>query len=178
MRLFIAVDIPDEVKSYFADVQKQIPDFKGKLVSKEHMHLTLKFLGEFADNKLDLIKETLINIKFEKISFFTTSIGFFPSENYIRVIWVGLEPKDEIVELQKKIDNGLKELFPKDKKFHPHLTLARVKFIHDKDEFIQDIKKIKLEKKEFTINSFKLIKSTLTEKGPVYEEIKKFKGKL
>ena len=175
MRLFIAIELPEQVKEYLTNVQKQITGFKGKSVSKGQMHLTLKFLGEVPENKLELIKEKLKEVKVEKIDCFTTNIGFFPSENYIRVVWIGLEPKEEIIELQKEIDNELKELFSKDKRFHPHLTLARVKFVEDKEKFKENIKKIKLEKKEFSVDCFKLIKSTLTSDGPVYEVVRVFK---
>ncbi len=69
----------------------------------------------------------------------------------------------------------MKELFPKDKRFHSHATLARVKFIENKEKFKENIKKIRLEKKEFGVDCFKLIKSVLTGEGPVYEVVKEFR---
>jgi len=174
MRLFIAIEMPDSVKEHFGSVQNDIKGFKGKLVNKEQMHLTLKFLGDVPDDKVEVVKEELKKVKVEKINCYTTNIGFFPSEDYIRVIWVGLGPKEKLIELQKKVDDSLKELFSKDKRFHPHLTLARVKFIDDKEKFKEDVKKIKLEKKEFVVDSFKLVKSTLMSDGPVYEVVEEF----
>ena len=80
----------------------------------------------------------------------------------------------EIYELQQKIDSRLADLFPKDDRFKPHITLARVKFIKDKVKFIRELKQIKIEKKEFSVSNFKLMKSTLTPEGPVYEDLAVF----
>ena len=105
-----------------------------------------------------------------------SNIGVFPDENYIRVVWLGLEPKRKIIELQQKIDNALAGIFPMDKRFHPHITLGRVKFVKDKKKFVEILKEIKVEKKSFEISDFKLIKSTLTPEGAVYEVLNEFKA--
>lgn len=73
-------------------------------------------------------------------------------------------------ELKQQIDKALPD-FKDDHEFHPHLTIARVKFIKNKQELIQNLKQIKIKPKTFKINNFKLYKSTLTPQGPVYEEL-------
>ena len=175
MRLFIAVEIPKNVKEEIIRIQKEIGNelIKAKWLKENHIHLTLKFLGEVEENKLDKIKELLRNIRFEQFKIYSSNIGFFPNENYIRVLWIGLK-SDKIIELQKKIDNELLKLFPKEKKFEPHITLARIKYIKDKDKFKELIKNIKVEKIEFKVDNFKLIKSTLTKQGPIYEVIEEY----
>jgi 2'-5' RNA ligase len=102
------------------------------------------------------------------------SIGIFPTENYIRVVWVGLKPEEKILELQKQIDESLKELFRKEKDFKAHITLCRVKYPEDKKSFVEQIKKIKIESKRIKIKDFRLVKSTLNPKGPVYEDLEVF----
>jgi len=171
MRCFIAIELDND---YFRELQNNIKEhIKGTF--PKTFHLTLKFLGEVEDDAVNNIKETLSNIKFESFKISLSKIGRFPNENYIRVIWIGLEPKEKIIELQKKIDNELLRLgFKKEKEFEPHLTLARVKFIKDKIKFNEFIKNIKVEKLEFDFDNFKLIKSTLTRNGAVYEEIEKY----
>ena len=94
----------------------------------------------------------------------------------MKVVWVGVEPENSIVALQQKIEKSLAGLFEQDTRFTSHLTLARVKFVKDKKMFIENLKKLAAEKKEFLVSSFKLIKSTLTPKGPVYETIAEFKA--
>ena len=169
MRCFIAIDLEND---YFKELQSQIKDVKGTF--PKSFHLTLKFLGEVEENKADKIKELLRNIRFGQFKIYSSNIGFFPNENYIRVVWVGLEPRDRIIELQKKIDNELLKLFPKEKKFEPHITLARIKYIKDKGKFKELVKNIKVEKIEFKVDNFKLMKSTLTKQGPIYEVIVEF----
>jgi len=68
-------------------------------------------------------------------------------------------------------------LFGKEKDYKPHITLGRVKFIkkENKTKFVETIKNIKVEGKKIEIKDFRLIKSTSTEKGPVYGDIGIFK---
>ena len=89
-------------------------------------------------------------------------------------MWVGLNPEEKVLELQKQIDESLKKMFRKENDFKAHITLARVKYIEDKKQFLQQLKNIKVENKKVEVRNFKLIKSTLTPKGPVYEDLAVF----
>ncbi len=170
MRAFIAIDL--DQKDYFEDLQDQFPvDSNSKIKLTKAYHLTLKFLGEIPEKQIDEIKSKLSQIKFKSFKITLSKPGVFPSENYIRVIWIGLKDNREIINLQKEIEKSLLEIFPKDERFHPHLTLARVKFVKDREIFIRKLKAIKIKLKEMTIKEFKLIKSELTPKGPVYEDL-------
>lgn len=173
MRLFIAIDIPDNIKEYITKIQGKIETTSNKIrfVDKNNIHLTLKFLGEVEPYKTEEIKAILKKISFKPFYVCMDKIGVFPSESYIRVIWVSLKPENDILELQKNIDDNLKKLFKKEKDFKAHLTLARVKFIDDKNNFIGKLKKINIEEKRFGVENFKLVKSTLTREGPVYEDL-------
>ena len=151
MRLFIAIEIPNDIKDYISQIQEHFQDKGLRLVNKDRMHLTLKFLGEIKKDKLDFIKNQLEKIKFNKFKVHLDKIGFFPNEKYIKVIWIGLKPEDLILGLQKDIDDRLKELFKKEKNFKPHLTLARVKYVEDKKGFIDKLKKIKIENRKIEI---------------------------
>lgn len=172
MRLFIAIDF-NELKDCFIGLQNQLPK-NAKLSFTKTFHLTLKFLGDVQPNNAEKVVDILKKIKFKHFSVRLDSIGIFPTENYIRVVWVGLEPEDEVLELQKNIDESLKELFKKEKDFKAHITLARVKYPEDKKNFVEQIKNIKVENKKIDINNFRLIKSTLTPKGPIYEDLHVF----
>lgn len=174
MRLFVAFDVPKKVKDYFLQLQKQLATDAARLVAPSDFHLTLKFLGEVPENKVEKIKEILSKIKFNSFAAKLDGTGVFPSEQRINVFWVGIEPKDEIIRIQNAVDAALKNIFPPDARFHPHITLARVKFVKDKPAFKQLLAKIKVEPKEFKIESFKLIKSILTKQGAVYEDVAEF----
>jgi 2'-5' RNA ligase len=176
MRAFIAIEMPEEIKEILLDAQKQIDTEKAKIRPAKAFHLTLKFLGEVDETKIEEIKQKLKEIKFDSFETSLTNIGVFPDENYIRVVWVGLnDPENKITNLQKEIDSKIELLdFKKDTRFHPHLTLARVNFVEDKERFIKNLKEIKIKKETFQITEFKLIKSTLTGEGPVYEDLASF----
>ena len=176
MRLFIAIGMPEEIKDYIIGLQEKIRDNKSKIrfVNKAQIHLTLKFLGEVQPHVAEEIKDTLKNIKFAPFSVHLDKIGVFPSENYIRVIWVGLNPEEPVLQLQKSIDESLKNLFKKEKDFKAHITLARVKYIDNKNDFTNKLKNINIENKKIDVNSFKLVKSTLTPQGPIYEDLEVF----
>ncbi|PIY16461.1 MAG: hypothetical protein COZ15_05945 [Elusimicrobia bacterium CG_4_10_14_3_um_filter_49_12_50_7] len=76
-------------------------------------------------------------------------------------------------ELQKQIDKNLEHLFQKEKNFVSHITIARVKNVEDKQKLTDELKRIKMNE-EFIVDKFSLKKSTLTENGPVYEDLTVF----
>ena len=173
MRLFIALEF-EEHASYFTSLQQQLPQARATL--PKHFHLTLKFLGEVPDDKLAAIKEKLGAVQFAGFSATLGQLGVFPDEHHIRVVWVGLEDHKHVEQLQQHIDDVLADMFERDTRFHAHLTLARIKQApEDKKQFVQDLKKIRVEPKQVHITSFKLIKSTLTREGPEYEVLEEYK---
>ena len=171
MRLFIAIDF-GELRDCLIELQDNLPKEDVKLTLTKRYHLTLKFLGEVSETDAEKVIEILKKIKFEKFEINLDDIGVFPNENYIRVVWVGVNPKKQVIELQRNIEDSLKEFnFKKDFSFHPHITLARVKFVKDKPNFIDALKKLKINKDKIIITKeFKLIKSTLSPEGPIYED--------
>lgn len=174
MRVFIAIDVPQEVKDELAAAQKQLSSATAaaaKMSLVEDFHLTLKFLGEITSAKVEAVKNCLGSVGFRGFSAAVASVGIFPSENYIRVVWVGIEPEDEALQLQKLIDNALEKEFPKEKGFKPHLTLARVKFVADKKQFMRQLQQIEVKKIKFDVTDFKLKRSMLSNKGAVYEDL-------
>lgn len=174
MRTFIAIDLPEDVKSKifheFETLQKK-NFFKGKFVEKQNLHLTLSFLGEVSGEKIDEIKKKLREIKYEKFLCSVGKTGVFDNENYIRVIWVELL-SDKIHELQNKVCEKL-DLAP-DKRFNSHLTIARVNSVINKEDLLEYLKKINFKKLGFEVKEFLLIKSELTPRGPIYRVIEKF----
>ncbi|MBN1644732.1 RNA 2',3'-cyclic phosphodiesterase [Candidatus Woesearchaeota archaeon] len=171
MRLFIAFDVSDDAKEYIRQIQKKLPDSKSNLTKE--FHLTLRFLGECDENETKKIIDGLKKVKFNKFKAKTTELGVFPSEDFIRVVWIGLEPKDKIIELKNKIEKELN--LTKDERFHPHITLARIKFVKNKQDYIKQLKSIKTKEIEFDVKSIKLYKSELTPKGAVHGALDEFK---
>jgi 2'-5' RNA ligase len=167
MRTFIAIEIPEEYKEKIKELQKEFSQLGNITLTKEY-HCTIKFLGEITEKQAEDVKEKLRKIKMKKFETSLEGLGAFPDENYIRVVWIGL--KGRVSELQAKIDSELQEMFPKDNRFEAHITLGRVKSIKDKAAMKEKLKK-KAEEMKFEVKEFKLIQSTLTQEGPVYETL-------
>ena len=165
MRAFISVEIPGEVKKKISDIQKSLPDFKGKMTEPENLHLTLKFLGEIDDFKLGKVREALKAVKFRSFDAEINSLGIF-SPKLIRIIWLGVEGCDE---LQDNIDQSLEGIFPREERFMGHLTIARVKWVKDKKDFLDRISRIGIPAMKFQVRRFELKESVLKRKGPEYQ---------
>ncbi len=173
MRTFIAIDTPVDVKDYLEALQDEFK-IKGFTLAKG-FHLTLKFLGEVDESELERIREKLREIKFNSFKFSLSHLGVFPNPSSARVLWVGIEPEEEVKKLQEQVEEKLKSFnFEKEHNFHPHITLARIKFLEDRGKLLLKLK-IPIEKKEIEVKSFILFKSTLTPDGPVYDILEEFK---
>lgn len=186
MRAFIAIELDSD---NLRKTQKEF-DIRGVKLT-DHFHLTLKFFKEISEEDIEKVKTLLKTIKFEQFDLELTNLGVFPKlesfpsgssivlsdgkdSNYVRVIWVGAK-SEGLVELQKKIDEALIGMFEKESRFSAHITIGRVKFVTDKQLLFERIKNAKVEVEKFNIEEFKLIKSTLEEDGPVYEDLAVFK---
>jgi 2'-5' RNA ligase len=164
MRIFISIEFPKDIKKEIVKIQEQLPEFKGKKTEFENLHLTLKFLGEVDEKKIEEIKKRLKKIKLNSFEAEIHSIGMFSD----RIAWLNVKNCDE---LQKQIDEKLEGIFEKEKRFMGHLTIARIKNLEKRKEFLEKIKKIKIPEMKFEVKNFNLKKSKLTKKEPVYEDI-------
>jgi RNA 2',3'-cyclic 3'-phosphodiesterase len=176
MRLFIAIDLSEQAKENIEKIKSELKGIKGvKPVSKENIHLTLKFLGEVSDKKAEDIVNALSQVKFRPFNMSINKMGVFPNEQRIQVLWVNAEPAEPLVEVKKMIDAALPR-FKDDHPFKSHITFVRIKYIaNDADKKkILDILKKSVEKTSFLVNNFRLYKSDLQPMGPVYEVVKEF----
>jgi 2'-5' RNA ligase len=171
MRTFIAIELSGKIKKEIQKIQNSLPEFKGKKTEFENLHLTLKFLGEIDEKTLEEIRKRLREIKLNEFEAEIDSIGIFSE----RIVWVGIRNCEK---LQKEVDEKLEELFEKEKRFMGHLTIARVKNLKNKEEFLEGLKGIEIPKMKFFVTNFNLKKSTLTEEKPVYENIETYKLKI
>ncbi len=177
-RCFIALEISREAIDKIEEIQKLIKKknlFYGKFTEPENLHLTLKFLGEIEENKIKEIKERLAKIKFKQFEVKLGEVGVFINK-YNSILWLKLNGP-EIWNLQKEIDNKLKDILPLEERFMSHITIARMKKINGKLEFLDYIKNIKTKKISFKVKEFILKKSELKSEGPIYANIEKFESK-
>lgn len=130
MRLFVALEIPASVRENLAALLEAL-----RAISKEpswvrpaNLHVTLKFLGEVADAKLEAVRTALGVIHSEQAAELEfRGLGFFPNEKHPRVFWAGIEASPNLKTLAADIDTVMEKLGIRRERreFSPHLTLAR-----------------------------------------------------
>lgn len=178
IRTFIAIEISEEIKEKISQIQeriKQADSLKGKWVSKNNIHLTLKFLGDTRLSDIEKIKDKIRDCLLDEksIDCILTNIGVFPNERFTRVIWAGIKKGDiQIISLAKKLEKSLLKLgFKKEKRdFKAHLTICRPKQILNHGQFKSVLDEINqsFQPQDFIINKITLFESKLTSQGPIY----------
>jgi 2'-5' RNA ligase len=178
-RAFIAVDLPESVKSFLSEAQEALKSygFGVKWVRPQNIHLTLKFLGDTATADTDKIAEamTLAAMNCPIVSLTAKGIGVFPNVRRPRVIWAGLNGRVQtLANLQQTLNAHLANLgFATDTRaFKSHLTLGRVKGKIALDKMIAAIDNLKeFESESFETREVILFKSELRPSGAVYTRV-------
>ncbi len=176
LRCFIAVDLPAGMRDEIGRVQKEIATDGLRLVKPEIVHVTMKFLGDVAEEKVDRIVNALEEIKLAPFPAEVRGMGAFPGHS-IRVIWLGLN--GDFQSLYVAVDKALISFGfrSEERDFNPHATLGRVKH-PTKDISKRLAPKIEqfadLNLGRFSVDRFQLKKSTLTRGGPTYDNIAEF----
>ena len=183
VRSFVAVELPGELK-------EELLELNGRLKSGGHpgvrwvdqkgIHLTLKFLGDVAANRLDDITAALVEATRE-ISPFQLEVGglgVFPNSRRVRVAWVGISGEiGKLQQLQQWVESSLAVIgFPvESKRFTPHLTLARVREQVSPDErqsFGHFIESTDFRARHnVMVDTVFLIRSQLTRQGAIYSRL-------
>ena len=129
MRLFIALDIDEEIRARIARFMEGARAFApdARWVHPESLHVTLKFIGEKPESAVEQIKQALGAISSTALEIQFRDYGFFPSAKSPRVFWVGIQAGPELATLASAVDDKVAALgIPKEEHaFSPHLTLAR-----------------------------------------------------
>ena len=175
MRLFIAIDIPEDLKEKLSRVVTRLKKFNldAKWVNSANIHMTLKFLGEVAEEQLDKIKN-IISVtagNFGRLELSTGKFGFFPNETSPRVFFISTDKEEILKNISFQLEDQLESLgFPKEGRFKSHLTIARFRTKRNIDCLKNEMKGMTIEAK-FAVTEIILFKSTLKPTGPVYEKI-------
>ena len=135
MRLFVALEIPSEVRNVLvalidelSPVQPSSARSKVRWVRMENLHVTLKFIGETPAENLDSIQTALSAVRSDRpVELRFCGLGCFPGEKRPRVLWAGMDTPPNLVSLAGEIEERLEKLGVERERraFTPHLTLAR-----------------------------------------------------
>ena len=181
MRLFVALKISREVRENLASLIRDLhtADSHPKWVNPDNLHVTLKFIGEVAPERVIEISDALAVVRTQQqvIAKFH-GIGFFPDARRPSVVWVGIQPSDILSTLAAEVNRVLLPVgIPREEKaFVPHLTIARFKETRMSAGLRDEIEKRK--SREFgtlAANEFHLIESKLKSSRAEYTTLRSFR---
>jgi 2'-5' RNA ligase len=181
VRSFIAIELPQEIKSELAHLQERLKRACGycpaKWVAIESIHLTLNFLGDLPFSRLDDIKNAVAQaaVASDILELGLDGLGAFPNLERPHIVWVGLSGNvEKLSKIQKRLEQLLAGLgfSPEIRPFSPHLTLARVRddaSAADKKRLGQVISSTTCKTDcLIPVRQVSLIKSQLTPAGSIY----------
>jgi 2'-5' RNA ligase len=184
MRAFIAVELPDAIRS---KLQQEIDDLRAlpsgravRWVSAASIHVTLKFLGEVALDRIELISSAMpeVTASLTPFDLSVRGLGAFPNMRRPRVVWIGTEDRSgQLAQAQKELEDRLARAgFERESRpFNPHLTLGRVR----RDASGGDVERLGQalasaaapDIGELRVNGLSLMRSELRSTGAVYSRI-------
>lgn len=180
MRLFVALDVPEETRDTLANLVHQFSEVcrGARWVRAEGLHITLKFIGEAEEATLPAMKARLAEIhSAEAIQIVFRHFGFFPNEQRPRVFWAGMQAGPALADLAKQIDANLRtlEIPHEEKDFRPHLTLARFNSMEGLPKLREMIQgHATRELGRTTAREFHLYQSVLKRSGAEYTRLASF----
>ncbi len=179
MRLFIGIELSDDVKARAAVIADEIrekvgPRVTARWVSPANLHITLWFIGEAADDRaatiIDAIRTPFVTRSFDLE---LRGAGAFPPHGAPRVFWIGVARGQDVLgalyhELAARLQPPGGE--PERRAYSAHLTIARVKECRSRD--IRNIlKEVNADAGACRINAVTLFRSRLSPKGSTYEPL-------
>lgn len=176
MRAFLAIEVPASARRLIHGVieSESRKDLPVKWVAFENLHITLKFLGEIDEEKRAKISPSIAAAcrGHKPFTAVLGGLGCFPGPRNPRVLWVGLKQGESAVcALAADLDEALAGFgLEKERRFHPHLTIGRVKRPCRVDGTIAQ----EILTDAFEVCRVVLFRSTLKPAGPTYDVLERF----
>ncbi|MGQ3412692.1 RNA 2',3'-cyclic phosphodiesterase [Natrinema sp. LN54] len=182
MRLFVSVDLPDDLAEPVADLQDEFADAGGlNFTDPEQAHITMKFLGDIEEDRLPALERELAaaveDADIDPFSVRYGGLGVFPNLDYISVVWLGVERGgEELTRLHEAIEDRTTAMGfdAEDHDFTPHVTLARMEHAGGKELVQELVRERDPTVGETRVEEIRLTESTLTDEGPVYSTVESF----
>ena len=175
IRSFLSVPVDEDIHALRDNLQKTVNTNGARIswIRKGNIHLTLKFIGDTPEDDVKRVSSTIKNIitSAPAMQFDITGTGCFPKKERPRTLWLGI--KGDLNPLQvlvSNINDALNPLgYPKEeKKYVPHLTLARIKYPQKNTPDISAFLDAEYEPIQLHINKIHFMRSELFFKGSVY----------
>ncbi|MFC7187479.1 RNA 2',3'-cyclic phosphodiesterase [Halorubrum yunnanense] len=189
MRAFFALDLPDALTPAIADAQAAFEGAEGlRFVDPEQTHVTLTFLGQIGESDDDDTTPALDDVvaageravadaDVDPFECAVEGFGVFPGLDYVSVVWAGVGAGSaELTALHEALETETTALGvdPEAHDFAPHVTLARMNDARGKELVREMVRKRDPEIGRFEADAVRLVNSTLTADGPVYETAASF----
>jgi 2'-5' RNA ligase len=176
-RIFIAVNLPDEVRKQLSGYQDKWPDLPISWTKKYNLHITLAFLGYVSDEDIMDVCKTVerVSSKNKAFSVNLNRISYGPPKKIPpRMVWAEGEESESLGKIQKELEdalfkNSIKGLKLEKRKFTPHITLGRMKTWQWQKLEPEERPEVNEEMNlEFDIDSIEVMESFLKRGGPEY----------
>ncbi|MFX1482020.1 MAG: RNA 2',3'-cyclic phosphodiesterase [Promethearchaeota archaeon] len=178
VRAFLGIEINDQpLLSRVSQIQQKLDSqaAKMKLVEINNIHFTLRFFGDTPILRVNQIKAQLEQMSIDPFEITIEGVGTFPNIRRPRVVWIGVTHNEhQVQDLKEKIDSLLEDVGyqPERKKYTPHATIARVRYVKDMRKMASCLEMIADELVgSMTVAKIKMMKSTLTPQGPIYDTL-------
>jgi 2'-5' RNA ligase len=127
IRLFVGVGFPEDIRLRLAALCAGVPG--AKWVESDNFHLSLRFIGEVDEGVADDIHDALAGVRSRRLEISLVGVGHFATSGVVRTLWIGVERNPELMALQARIESAVVRagLAPEQRRFLPHVTLARLK---------------------------------------------------
>lgn len=180
MRLFVAIELEDRVRSCLGNVQTTLARLcEGvRWIPPHQLHLTLKFLGDVADQDVAGVASTITRVVAASAPFAMSGggCGCFPPGGAVRIVWAGVADSSGVLErLAGSIDKGLSALgFPtEDRGFSPHVTIGRAREDRSHGRLRAAVGGCSIKPWQQAVASVTLMSSVLSRTGPMYAAVHK-----
>ncbi len=124
-RLFVAIRPPAPIRSLLLSLMGGVEGARWQ--DDDQLHLTLRFIGEVDRHRANDVADTLGAIRFSPFTISLSGVGSFDRKGIVDIIWAGVQPRDPLAQLHRKIDRACVTmgLPPEGRAYLPHITLAR-----------------------------------------------------
>jgi len=182
-RIFIVIDLSEDARQAAAEyIERLRADFTRIKVGWEHpekLHFTIRFLGDIDEEQLDKVCSVVKTAadQSEPFSVRIIETGVFPHYKNPKVLWLG--PKrgfDEMTAINARIESGLESagFVPERRKFHPHVTIARIRDMEKSRELVRTHRQRQFEPIVFTAAGITIYESKLQKTGSEYFRVRFF----